>query len=648
MNFLQSEDQKKEIILLGMILLIALVHGLCHVFIVPPWEHYDEPSHFEYAWVIANNKTLPEPQNYSWQMRRDVLESMINNGFFSRRNAHPPDLDVQDLRIGGNAMGKPPAYYILAALPLILFPSEDVTIDLYKMRLVSLLLYLTIVIIGWKVAKELAPSRHALRFFLPFTLATLPSFTNHMTAVNNDVLATTIFSFFLLGGVTLIRRGITLPNLIWTFGVAVACLWIKNTVVFAMPILIISIAFYLLNKNSRPIIAWTSLLFAIFVGITFVASWGDSAYWHRGTSQTTTTRVYNPQAPVGEYNIQLVLSPEVLRTDLVPIYQPVPQSTVRKLSGKVVTLGAWIWSDRPVIVRSPVLGIDSGEWFKSIKIGRNPRFYSFRVKVPQDAYRIWVTLDPLLDTNEAGANLAINYDGLILAEGKFPLDKLPSFDNTNGEQGIWGELPFVNLLRNSSAEHAWPLIRPSIDKKLTPLLGGKLFPTYSLQFLIDWEGLNWYYLLERRILFQTFWAQFGWGEVTLLGNKPYRWIAFITLAGIIGAVIAFIFSLKNGQWNKIVSFVVFLGSAMCTAWLITFLRGIMFLPSTHLWLPVSRYAFPVVIPTLLLLNIGWLQLFDFADRWPPVKSWYKFVVLTVFFIGLDIFSIVSLAKYYYG
>jgi hypothetical protein len=42
------------------ILLLAAINGLFYIFIVPPWQHYDEPNHFEYIWLLAAGK-LPNP-----------------------------------------------------------------------------------------------------------------------------------------------------------------------------------------------------------------------------------------------------------------------------------------------------------------------------------------------------------------------------------------------------------------------------------------------------------------------------------------------------------------------------------------------------------------------------------------------------------
>ena len=50
------------------ILLLALVNGLFYVFIVPPWQHYDETNHFEYIWLLADRGGFPNPGDYDTGM----------------------------------------------------------------------------------------------------------------------------------------------------------------------------------------------------------------------------------------------------------------------------------------------------------------------------------------------------------------------------------------------------------------------------------------------------------------------------------------------------------------------------------------------------------------------------------------------------
>jgi hypothetical protein len=36
----------------------GLINGLLHTFMVPPWQHYDEPGNFEYAWTDRQSPRL--------------------------------------------------------------------------------------------------------------------------------------------------------------------------------------------------------------------------------------------------------------------------------------------------------------------------------------------------------------------------------------------------------------------------------------------------------------------------------------------------------------------------------------------------------------------------------------------------------------
>ena len=80
---------------LKLILALGLLHGLLYVFLVPPWQHYDEPTHFEYAWLLANRSGLPKPGDYDQNMRRAVAVSMVEHNFFRGMN-FLPDLNVQN------------------------------------------------------------------------------------------------------------------------------------------------------------------------------------------------------------------------------------------------------------------------------------------------------------------------------------------------------------------------------------------------------------------------------------------------------------------------------------------------------------------------------------------------------------------------
>src|SRR3954468_13959322 len=67
---------------LTLVLLIALCQGVLYLCLQPPWQHYDEPTHFEYAWLIAHHPGLPTFGAVDQAARRDIAASMIQYDFF--------------------------------------------------------------------------------------------------------------------------------------------------------------------------------------------------------------------------------------------------------------------------------------------------------------------------------------------------------------------------------------------------------------------------------------------------------------------------------------------------------------------------------------------------------------------------------------
>jgi hypothetical protein len=54
----------------------------------------------------------------------------------------------------------------------------------------------------------------------------------------------------------------------------------------------------------------------------------------------------------------------------------------------------------------------------------------------------------------------------------------------------------------------------------------------------------------------------------------------------------------------------------------------------------------MVIPTITLIVVGWYGLLISLERWPRLKSPLLFLIPLIFLLILDVYSIISLAKYY--
>ena len=96
---------------LGLILGLGLLHGLIYILLVPPWQHYDEPAHFEYVWLLAHRKGLPLRGEFDQPMRTEVAASMLKYNFFRGMDLLP-DLEARNeaVWIGISQVGDPPLY----------------------------------------------------------------------------------------------------------------------------------------------------------------------------------------------------------------------------------------------------------------------------------------------------------------------------------------------------------------------------------------------------------------------------------------------------------------------------------------------------------------------------------------------------------
>lgn len=626
---------------LGLALLAGCLHGLVYVFLVPPWQHNDEPNHFETAWLVAHHPGLPQPGAADPQMSRRVVESMLAHGFYRGLEAQP-DLSSADrpVAIGGySQLDEPPLYYLLAAVPMRLLDPLDVVAQLYAGRLASLALYLLTILAAWGVAGELVARSSPLRWALPLSVALLPGFTDLMTSLNNDVGAAAVFSVCLWGSVRLARRGLGLAGLALGGGAALLAVFTKSTAYLAVPVFGLALAFGLLRGAWRRL-AWGGVGLGLLAGLAAGFAGGDAAVWARSTAQAVSTRAAVPGAPHGRFALRLEVAPQSYPGP-VQLQQLLPPGTVESLQGKTVTLGAWMWSDRPAQLRTPALQLynqaeGSQFYVQDALIGPAPTFHAFPVSLAGANRRAWVALAPL--EQAALPPVTVYYDGLVLVEGTPPPAEVPVFDR-RGRTVTWGGQTYTNLLRNPSAETAWPRLRAWVDRVGVQLLPdyGSNRPSLAWYSLLDGPGSGWYYRLSVENLLQTFWGRFGWGHVRLLGGPAYPLLALLSGLGLVGAGLAAWRSRRHLPWAALLV----LGLALLGVWGLTLVRGSNYvLQPRAVFFPVARYMFPAILPTLLVLNAGWLALVR-------LPGWAVRPGYLVFFLGLDLLAILSIVRFYY-
>jgi hypothetical protein len=250
------------------VMLVAFLQGLVYLFLLPPWQHYDEPTHFEYAWLIANRDPFVFSGDVDQTMRREVAASMLQHAFYW--NLPKPDLltDTEEIYIGVSELSHPPLYYVLVSMPLRLARNLDIVSQLYIARMVSLVLLLITVVLTAGIVREITPSNHILRWAVPLILVLMPPVVDVMTAVNNDAGAIFIFCLFLRGAVRTLYSGITVRRVCWMLGTAFLAPLIKNTaasIVLLVPVVFL-ISLWIQHGWRRPIFFGLTL-FGVIIAV---------------------------------------------------------------------------------------------------------------------------------------------------------------------------------------------------------------------------------------------------------------------------------------------------------------------------------------------------------------------------------------------
>lgn len=618
----------------GLALLLALLHGCLYIFLIPPWQHYDEPSHFEHVWLRAQNLA---PQTPDLSFRYKLVQSMIANHFY--QGAQIPTLESIDAgeRIYGleySQLDEPPLYYLWASLLVRFLQDRNPAVMLIAARFMSVSLLVVTVLAIWGITCEMTVSDSPLRFWVPLSAALLPSFIDLMTAVNNDVAAVAAFSLFLWGSVYFLRNcsilaflGLVLTTLL--------CLGAKSTAYFAAPLaLFVLLLGWIKGKAAKWI--WLALLILGGLGTITFFTWDDAASWHRATSQLLSSRVQTTTAPLGNYALQLDASAPSTPSYLRPLQQPLPLPPLNTS----LTFGVWMWAPNttsPVETRTPILNTGSQSFFTSVTLDATPRFFAFSITLPTDTTRVWLSVAP------QRSDLLVYYDGFVLAEGSFPLDASPTFDDVNGQTGIWGRKPFQNFIRNPSAESIWPALRPSIDTRLASFIPDNARVSTWLYGLFDWPYTQRYFVSTANNLLQTFWARFGWGHVPLIFPGFYVFLWGLTGLSVLGAGLG-LFS-HGSYWDKRL---IFLSLTLVIVWGATILRGEIFIFTSNIFIPGARYAYPAIAPTLLAFTFGWQVWGAYLKKYiqlPLVLRISNFLPY-LFFLALCGLSIISIVLYY--
>jgi hypothetical protein len=600
----------------------ALCQGLLYQTMVPPWQHYDEPSHFEYAWLYAEHGERPAFDSGDTAMRREVTASMVESGFYAPKIPAPPllsDDGALQLSGGGTATGHQPWYYALLSLPLRLVRHLDIASQLAVARAVSLGFWMLTVLAAAGVARELTSPGHVLRWLLPLAVAGVAPVADLMAAVNNDVPVIAFTSLFVWGAVRVLRRGLSWQTIGWVFAAALGASLVKNTGVIALafaPAVCLT-AWAIQRRRLRSLVAFSGLIAVVLV-LALVA-WDDASMWYRRAwpSQEPATRAAIAEAApqLGSHALLLQLDSQSFPPYLT---SPIAAANLDELRGQRATIGGWVWSSRPAFVYLGMLvhGERDGTIIvERFEVSPTPTFHAIVVEVPRDARQVQVLVGG--DVQEVGQELDLYFDGTLLVRGRFPTDTPPAFDGPNLAAGTWGGRAFVNLARNPSIEERGPRLRPQVDATVSRYLRRQVSAVLMSISDLGLSAQTVYVVIAPELVDGLF-TRFGWGS-ELLRGAGWDWLfRGLALAALVGCLRWLLGAGAGRAATRPV--VIALGLFAAALWFAALLRLHPLVETANL-LTSARYAFPAIIPTVLALVGGWLHL------WPARLRSYGLVLL---------------------
>lgn len=264
--------------IVALLIPLAFLHALIFVVLIPPWQHYDEPTHFLYAAEAAAGEA-DDPGLASVALRREIADSMYRFRFFPA--GHTPDvLAGTGPDIGFTQRVHPPLYYALVAALLRPLAALPIEAQLYAARAIGLILYTLTVLTAWRIAVALAPDEPLFQLAIPLLTLLAPAFADIMAAVNNDVLLNFSLTVALLGAVLLVRDGPRpLPLALAALGLTVGVMTKRTALVAVIPLLL-ALVWAVQRAPLRwwaiPLVTVSVALVAAFVGLELQVVTGPS------------------------------------------------------------------------------------------------------------------------------------------------------------------------------------------------------------------------------------------------------------------------------------------------------------------------------------------------------------------------------------
>ncbi|MBK9712667.1 MAG: hypothetical protein IPO81_15355 [Kouleothrix sp.] len=592
---------------------LALLHGLLYAWLVPPWQVPDEPAQFEYAALIAALGRTPTVDDRDAALDAQITRSLVRERFFEYLLGHPPPEPPQTIEqaralffMPSQIGGDPPLYFWLAVLPIRLLAARSIEAQLLALRLLGALLTAGAVLCVYGAARELVP---APGFALAAGLiaALQPMFVFVGVGAGNDSLANLIGAAIAWALLRTLRYGASPHRVLALAALALLGALTKRTLLPQALLLALLGAGWTTVRLARVLVGRLVALDLNGPGISYVVRYAQSPRSLRlgflagalGLGAVALLIAAGGRAIVAGSRDAGVAAGWT---------EAVGQTGARRALAAPGTGRAALEIAAGQVVVQELPDV-AAEWAQNQDLHASARVWS--AGGPAHGMLLidfgWATVEQPFDVDARGREVRLQtliplycpyvHVGLRATAGTIYADRLDA--QSDRRRGL-------NLLSNGDLTEG--ALRPgSLPWQLGRYLHVReLAWTWRSGRLLEPPPLGWDLA---RIFFVSFWGQFGWMSLPLIGGTPWEGALWLICAGGLLGTLGWLAAPGRARWRRrsVALLLLVIASGLLPPLLNAYIQ-----PRSQA-IQQGRYLFPMLAPIALLLALGWRALLP--RRW---------------------------------
>ena len=278
---------------LRLLLLTGFLNALSWIILIPIWQYPDEQAHFAQVQDVAELGKRPISK-FNTSLEVALSEKILGterdwmgNNKFTYHSEYR--LDYSDTYFGSEenlimslpqstrsqlvkneATLNPPLYPFLGSLFYRLFESGSLFVRVYAVRLMSLIFFLSMVVVSYKIGQLIFVKSKILPLVLASIVTFMPMFVFTSTGILPDPLTNLLFSLVIFLSLKILTKGLNFFVMFFLIIVIILGSLTRQQFLISIPIIVLPVI-YQIFKNFKFL--KKSLIFTIlFVMIIFIAS----------------------------------------------------------------------------------------------------------------------------------------------------------------------------------------------------------------------------------------------------------------------------------------------------------------------------------------------------------------------------------------